>query len=170
MTSSFIKNASGAIISDNKEFRYVLWRSWGNDLFSAGSKMILFIGLNPSTADATQDDPTLRRCIGFARTFEYNALYMVNLFAFRATDPRAMFISPDPVGPRNNAWLQRLALASDVIVACWGSFGGAEARIREVMAMLPDDKLFCLAVNGDGSPAHPLYLPKTSQLIKYPTQ
>src|SRR5882724_4976365 len=94
---------NGAVLSDCERYRYALWRRW------AERPAVLFVGLNPSTADALQDDPTIRRCIRFAKAWGYGALYMGNLFAFRATDPRAMKAEADAVGPDNDGWLRQLA-------------------------------------------------------------
>jgi hypothetical protein len=147
--------------SEDRVYRYVLWREW-NELFpickdSKGDQFAMFIGLNPSTADETADDPTLRRCIAFARAWGYGALCMTNLFAFRATDPLDMMAAPDPIGEGNNEALKRCHAEASVCVAAWGIGGKHMDRDKAVCAMLP--ALQCLRRTKDGSPAHPLYLP-----------
>ena len=132
-------------------YRYALWRRWGNGPHA------MFICLNPSTADETADDPTVRRCIGFAQTWGYGALCVANLFAYRATQPADMLAQNDPVGPDNDAYLQRLAAEAGVVVAAWGTHGTHGGRHRAVRNMLPS--LHYLRLTKDGHPGHPLYLP-----------
>ncbi|TVQ33793.1 MAG: DUF1643 domain-containing protein [Wenzhouxiangella sp.] len=118
----------------------------------------MFIGLNPSTADARNNDPTIRRCIGFARDWGYGGLVVTNLFAFRATYPTDLKAASDPVGPRNDAWIRRMAGQVDTIVAAWGNHGAWLDRSTIVRRML-DGRLRCIKLNAAGEPAHPLYLP-----------
>ena len=146
---------SPATFSPCRSYRYSLWREWGEG--SLGYAM--FIGLNPSTADETRDDPTVRRCINFAKDWGFGALCMTNLFAFRATDPTVMKVQADPNGPENNATLKKLARDASVVVAAWGAHGSHMGRDKEVVAMLPGLK--CLALTKDRLPKHPLYLLKT---------
>jgi hypothetical protein len=117
----------------------------------------MFVGLNPSTADETLDDPTIRRCMGFARSWGYDGLCMTNLFAFRATDPSVMKAAEDPVGPMNDSILVSLAENAGIVVAAWGVHGSYLGRDRAVIEMLP--QLHCLRLTISGHPAHPLYLP-----------
>ena len=125
----------------------------------------MFIGLNPSTADETNDDPTIRRCIRFAKRWGYSGLCMMNLFAFRATSPEDMkaIENRDPVGPDNDRALIDIAEDADVIVAALGTHGKYMGRDEEVKAMLP--QLHYLRLTKDGFPSHPLYLPKTLRPI-----
>ena len=116
----------------------------------------MFIGLNPSKADRFQTDPTVSRCISYAKQWGYGALHMTNLFAWRDTDPAAMKRQAKPVGSKNDATLQRLAAEAGLVVAAWGRHGAHLGRDAVVKSMLPN--LHALAVNQDGSPAHPLYL------------
>ncbi|MEM8500400.1 MAG: DUF1643 domain-containing protein [Pseudomonadota bacterium] len=141
-----------AKLSRCRQYRYALWRTW-----SAEKPIVMFIGLNPSTADETSDDPTLRRCINFAKAWGYGGVCMANLFAYRATDPEEMRVCAKPVGPRNNRWLKLLAGEADLVVAAWGNDGVLRQRSRQVRAMLPT--MTCLRMNKSGEPAHPLYLP-----------
>lgn len=119
----------------------------------------MFIGLNPSTADEINDDPTIRRCVAFAKAWGYAGLCMANLFAYRATNPRDMKVAADPVGPDNDAHLCRLGQRAGVIVAAWGVNGMHKGRAAQVRKLLP--ALHCLALTKDGHPGHPLYLPGT---------
>lgn len=150
-----------AVFSPCRTFRYELWRCWGDPMRAA-----MFVGLNPSTADETQDDPTIRRCIGFAKAWGYGALVMTNLFAFRATDPDEMKRAPLPVGPDNDSFLRRWARDAGVVVAAWGVHGTHRGRDREVRDMLPTMRV--LGLTKDGHPKHPLYLPKDLTPIHWP--
>ena len=140
------------ILSPCRTYRYALWREW-----FGGSGYAMFVGLNPSTADETNDDPTIRRCIGFAKAWGFSALCMTNLFAYRATKPADMKRATHPVGPDNDAHLLALAADAGVIVAAWGTNGTYQRRDMAVRAMLP--ALCCLRLTKAGHPEHPLYLP-----------
>ncbi|MGE4533477.1 DUF1643 domain-containing protein [Halomonas sp.] len=145
-----------AEISPCGRYRYTLARIWDPDL-----PCVAFIGLNPSTADAFQDDPTLNRCMRYAEAWGYGGVWMVNLFAFRATRPADMMAADDPVGPDNDISLQSVCEAADLVVAAWGNHGSFRNRSHEVRVML--DGLHCLKVNKSGEPAHPLYQRKTAR-------
>ena len=129
----------------------------------------MFIGLNPSTADEINDDPTVRRCLGYARDWGYGGLIMTNIFAFRATNPRVMKASPDPIGPLNDSWLTVSARRAVVVVAAWGNHGAYQGRGRKVVELLGQMgvKLMCLGVMKVGEPCHPLYLPKNREPVAY---
>ena len=144
----------------NKEYRYTLWRVWEDN-----RGYVQFIGLNPSTADETLDDPTIRRCVGFAKVWGYGAICMTNIFAFRATQPPDMFAATDPIGPENDFWLSRTAREASLIVAAWGIHGKYLDRNKDVMALIPEMK--CLRFTKGGYPQHPLYLPKNTRLLEY---
>src|SRR5207249_5914720 len=101
------------ILSPCRQYRYVLWREWDK----TNASYVLFVGLNPSTADETEDDPTIRRCMNYAKRWGYGALCMVNLFAYRATDPDAMKAHPQPVGTENDYWIRKMAREAGVVVA-----------------------------------------------------
>jgi hypothetical protein len=128
-----------------------LWRSW-----QGGAGYACFIGLNPSTADEQVDDPTIRRCIAFAKAWGYNGLCMLNLFAFRATQPADMLAAIDPVGPDNDLHLQSFTTGAGVVVAAWGNDGDHLDRYRAVAQSIPG--LHCLKITKAGHPGHPLYL------------
>lgn len=138
-------------------YRYWLRRIWNPALAHC-----VFIGLNPSTADATEDDPTLRRCLSFARDWGYGSLLLVNLFSLRATDPRALKQAADPVGPRTDLWLHRAAAETETIVAAWGNGGLLMNRAMRVNQMLKNP--CCLGLTMLGMPRHPLYCPKRATL------
>ena len=139
-----------AILSPCRLYRYELWRRW------SAEPTVVFIGLNPSTADESADDPTLRKCIAFAQRWGYGAVCMANLFAFRATQPKDMMAAADPVGPENDAHLRRLVSVGTMFIAAWGTGGVFQNRANAVRQFLP--KLRALKINQDGSPGHPLYL------------
>lgn len=147
----------GAIISDCGKYRYALTRKWGEGFCLA------FIGLNPSTADANLDDPTIRRCIGFAKSLGYMGLYMVNLFAYRATDPKQMKSANDPIGPENDKYLLRYASNAGSVIAAWGAHGGFKGQDKAVINLLKNMPIDSLGVTKGGFPKHPLYLPKTTK-------
>ena len=121
----------------------------------------MFIGLNPSTADETQDDPTIRRCIAFAKAWGYSALCMTNIFAFRATDPKDMKAEEFPIGGHeNDLSLHSLSESAGIVIAAWGVHGTHLDRNADVMKLIPN--LHCLGTTKDGHPRHPLYLRKDS--------
>lgn len=150
----------GAQFSPCRTWRYALWRTW-----SDGDGHVMFIGLNPSTADETNDDPTVRRCIGFARAWGYGGIYMLNLFAFRATDPRSMKAAPAPIGPENNRFLRMYYEEAGIAIAAWGAHGAFMRRDELVALLLP--QLHCLGTTKDGHPRHPLYLRSTERPVPY---
>ena len=132
-------------------YRYSLERSW-----IGGNGCALFIGLNPSTADHRKDDPTIRRCVGFAKSWGYEAMEIVNLFSFRATYPTDLKLAPKPIGPANNSWIAKAMNRSEIAIACWGNDGGFLNRDKYLLKRYPD--LRCLKINRSQHPAHPLYL------------
>src|SRR5687768_16866498 len=112
----------GARFSACRTYRFELWRIWDED----GPKLNV-IGLNPSTADENLDDPTIRRCIGFARDWGFGGLVMTNLFAYRSTDPKGLAAVDDPVGPNNDYHLE-IAACSGTPLAAWGAHPLARER------------------------------------------
>lgn len=143
-----------------RRYRYALWRTWDASLPSC-----CFIALNPSTADATRDDPTMRRCIAFARAWGFGGMAVGNIFAYRATRPADMKAEPQPVGRANDRWLLRLASESPLVVAAWGSHGAWHARDQHVLSLL--GPLHCLGVTASGAPRHPLYVRGDTPLRPY---
>ena len=141
-----------------KGYRYWLQRRWDD-----GPEMV-FVGLNPSTADAKSDDPTLRRIIGFCDNWGFSAVTVINLFAWRSQHPRDLRAVQDPVGPRNNYWIKKLSRGTDPVVAAWGDGGVLHERNQYVLTRMT--WLYCLGVTQRGHPRHPLYAPATCRLIK----
>ncbi len=138
-------------------YRYSLSRTWDTSL-----PRILFVGLNPSTADEQCDDPTVRRCIGFARSWGYGGLVLVNLFAYRTTDPNELKNVEAPVGPDNDRWIATEKSRVERIVAAWGNHGVLLNRDEAVLATL--GRVYCLGVTKAGCPRHPLYLASNTPL------
>lgn len=146
----------GAIISPDGLYRYKLSRAWGS------GPRLLWIMLNPSTADAHVDDPTIRKCVGFADRWGYRGIEVVNLFAWRATDPRKLIGPEDAVGPDNDATIRAVAWEAPAIVCAWGRIPNAPLRPRaELVAKLvrfenPGKTIRCLGRTAGGFPRHPL--------------
>jgi hypothetical protein len=154
---------SGAVFSDCRTYRYALWRAWDFD-----KPLVTFIGLNPSTADENQDDPTIRRCISLARRWNFGRLAVVNLFAYRCTDPSKLELASQPIGAENDTWICQWIAPSALTVACWGNRGGYLGRDRVVQGFAPD--LYCLRLTRRGYPSHPLYLPADIQPVPFQTR
>jgi hypothetical protein len=153
--------STGAEFSSCRTWRYTLWRIWDE-----AAPYLNVIGLNPSTATETLDDPTIRRCIAFARSWGYGGLYMTNAFAFRATLPKVMKKAAEPVGADNDLWLKKTAESAGLVVAAWGREGGFRDRDRAILTMIPN--LHCFRVTPKtGYPEHPLYLPGDLKPIPY---
>lgn len=154
-----------ATISGDGLYRYMLVRAWAPFGDCTTWKSLAVIGLNPSTADAEKDDPTIRKCMKFARAWGYNEIVMLNLFALRATDPEVMkAFRGDPIGPENDATIKRMAQGREVLCA-WGNDGehlGRGAAVLELLrysaVTLPGLHLKALGSNKNGQPKHPLYL------------
>ncbi len=149
-----------AVLSPCKRYRYVLRRIWDDS-----REAVLFIALNPSTADAIADDPTVRRCTTFANDWGFGALWIANLFAFRTTDPATLRNPADPIGPHNDKWIAALHARAHLTIAAWGVHGALWERDRIVLKML--DGVHCLGRTRAGNPRHPLYLPRTAQPMPF---
>jgi len=155
---------SNALFSDNKEFRYWLLRRW-----NPAMRLMAVIGCNPSTADETINDPTIRKIMGFAERLDYGGVLMLNVGAYRATDPRDWKSARDPFGPGNSVEHLQVYLGRwepSLVIAAWGKPCMASQRGRHraeaIKKMILGMK--CLGRNSDGSPRHPLMLPYTTQL------
>lgn len=152
-----------AIISDCGLYRYLLTRRWGD------GPALAYLMLNPSTADASLDDATIRKCLGFARLYGFAAIEVVNLFAFRARHPKDMFAAADPIGPENDAHIVATAKGCAEVVCAWGPNASKTKRPRQVVDMLEaiGVRLKCLHVTRDGSPGHPLMLSYDRPLLHF---
>ena len=147
----------GARFDPSGHYRYSLTRQW-----QPSCPWLTIIMLNPSQADATVDDPTLRRCQGLAKSWGFGAIEVVNLFAYRTAYPRCLKQASDPVGPDNDRTLLAAAAQAHQILLAWGNWGGLRQRDRAVLALLApyQDKWTCLGRNRTGHPRHPLYVPR----------
>lgn len=147
-----------AIVSPDGRYRYALTRKWdeGGDL--------VWIMLNPSTADATEDDPTIRKCQKFARTWGFTGISVVNLYAYRATDPRDLLRVDDPVGAGNDDVLQAVFEEAGNVMAAWGASLLAQLRTIQVLDLLEvaGRKPYVLGLTKAGAPRHPLYVRDTT--------
>lgn len=149
-----------------RQYRYTLEHVIDPMQHEYSPRRIMWIGLNPSTADEQQLDPTLRRIRRFSADWGYTAFVMTNLFAYRATDPRDMMAAANPVGPENNMRLLKTAGAVETIVAAWGAHGRFMDREKTVRRMLASvgDSIHCLALTKRGQPKHPLYIGAATKL------
>ena len=163
-----VRSAAG--FSADRRHRTWLERRWDEKPFGSGDHAA-FIGMNPSTADETADDPTVQGCMARARAWGFGAAVMLNAFAYRATDKLRLLEVPDPVGDTNDADIRHFAAAAGVVVAAWGQPPKPlRGRGGEIAAMLraAGIGLKCFAVNADGSPKHPLYIRRDAALIDFP--
>lgn len=159
---------TGAVLDETRAYRYSLWRRWHE--CCAPSLMCAFVGLNPSTADETADDPTIRRCIGFAKRWGFGGLVMLNIFAFRATDPKDMKASRDPVGPLNDEALRSVAAVVGRVVCCWGAHGSHKLRgslVKFALKTTAKRAVYHLGLSNGGHPKHPLYLSAETEPIRW---
>lgn len=140
-----------ALLSPDGVYRYLLARIW------APGPRVLYIGLNPSTADANNDDPTVNWWRAFAKRIGYGGFVAGNLYAYRTSSPKKLAAEGYPVGPNNDEALLEAAKLCDLIVACWGGSTGRWTldRGRDV-ARLFQVPLYCFGVNANGTPRHPL--------------
>lgn len=159
-----------AYVAPGGIYRYNLVRRWGD------GPALQVVMLNPSTADSERDDPTIRRCVGFARSLGLSALIVVNLYAYRATKPADLWAAADPVGPSGDAVLVeagKRATATDApFVAAWGAHAKPD-RVEHVIGLLrdvgADQLLTALGTTKSGAPRHPLYLPGDARPARWPS-
>jgi len=151
--------ASGALFSTCRRYRYRLWRFWDPLV-----KPVLFIGLNPSTADEVENDPTVERMCRRAKEWKYGGLIVCNIFAIRGTDPKVIYKDTWPIseggGSRNNIEIRVAAQESAIVICGWGTHGMKWGRGEEVLELLRKigTTPYALKMNKRGTPAHPLYL------------
>jgi hypothetical protein len=141
---------SSAILSTCGTYRYELRRTW-----NASKPAVLFIGLNPSTADADREDGTSRVCLNYARRWRFGTLLIGNLFALRSRFPQVLKAATDPIGPHNDEFLRRLESEAALVVCAWGDPGSMFDRDKQVLASLSEPH--CLIRLKSGRPGHPLY-------------
>lgn len=150
-----------AVFSSCRKYRYVLWRTWSPGPY------VNFIGLNPSTADETKDDATIRVCRGFAQRWGFGAMCMTNLFAFRATDPKAIKAQTNPMGEDNMHHLLQVSSEARLVVAAWGCNGtifNQDLNVKEKLSQV-GVKLHCLLKTDGGHPRHPLRIRRETMPI-----
>lgn len=148
---------AGAAFSPCRQYRYALWRRRSD---CKVARMAAFVGLNPSTADETANDPTVTRCINFAKSWGYEGMFMLNAFAFRATDPRVMKAHPSPVGPENDRFILNITRRAGVTVLAWGVHCVHLQRAEFLLNQFREQQIpvHCLGLTKDAHPKHPLYL------------
>ena len=150
---------AGAKFSSDRKYRYALWRIWDRS-----KPLVMFIGLNPSTANETNPDPTITRVKGFAEDWGYGGFYMMNLFALVSPYPSDLLKAVDPVKD-NDEWLGQISLKCEMIVFAWGVFKQAQYRRKEVAERFPG--AYCLKKTKEGHPWHPLYVKGDTQPILF---
>lgn len=148
-----------AALSPDGLYRYELTRRWRWD----GTGQVCWVMLNPSTANALEDDPTIRRCVGFSQRFGFDSLVVVNLYAYRATDPKALLAAGDAIGPDNEAHVRKAVEESAVVIAAWGAWKKANPLRLGFHFGWPTPAtrkpVYCLGQTKNAAPKHPLYLP-----------
>lgn len=148
-----------AYFSPCQKYRYMLRRQWAMD----AKRYCLFVMLNPSTADAIEDDPTIRRCIGYAKSWGYDVLLVGNAYAYRSTDPSQLWTVDDPVGPENDERLAQMSALAGLVVAAWGSNVQPGRAVEVIDTLRKFNDVHFLSLTRDGQPKHPLYLRKDLQ-------
>ena len=154
----FGQDNNGAQFSECRKYRYALWRIWDNS-----KPLVMFIGLNPSTANEASNDPTIRRVKRFASDWGFGGVYMMNLFAYVTPYPEILKKCDDPLCD-NDRWLEEIAIKCNKIIFAWGSFPEASKRAKDIINKFDGHALI---INKDGSPRHPLYVPNNIEPIKY---
>ncbi len=155
---------SGALFSGDNKFRYSLWRIWERT-----GDYLLFIGLNPSTANGMKDDPTIRRLINFAKSWGFGGLFCGNLFSLVSANPAKLLYEEavELQGGPNDKAIKRMREWTTLVLVGWGTWGiHASSRSRAVLDLV-GEYVFCLRVTRKGEPNHPLYMPADSKLMRY---
>lgn len=157
------KMKAGAVFDPTHTYRYLLWREW-----NPTQPRVVFVMLNPSTADAEINDATIRCCIRFAQSWGYGALEVVNLFALIATHPQQLKqASIDPIGQECDRYLLEAADRAEQLIVAWGNWGSLHARDRSVLNLLTSHQIYCVGRNRSGQPRHPLYLPQRTKAVPF---
>lgn len=152
----------GAIIDETGKYRYQLWRIWDES-----RPLVVFIMLNPSTADAEEDDPTIRRCMNYARSWGYGGIKVVNLFAYRATNPKELLKVVNPTGGSDNIkHIINACKEASIIIAAWGAMG-KDLGETAYNWIIPLKEVYCLGTTKYGCPKHPLYLKADLKPVKW---
>jgi len=151
---------SGAIFSDDRKYRYALWRMWNPVLPILGC-----VGLNPSDANGERNDPTIKRGIVRGGRYGFGGFIMTNMHGLVSTDPNALLNNPDAVGELNDYYIKQMVELTECQICGWGSFKPVKYRETAVYSMLKNP--VCLGVNDDGHPKHPLYVPYSVPMRKY---
>jgi hypothetical protein len=148
------ERGSGATFSADRRYRYVLWRTFGE------GPAVAYVLLNPSTADETQNDPTVERCVRRGLAMGYARVLVTNIFALRSTDPEELYRAEDSVGPENDGAILQAARSAELVVCGWGNHGEHRGRGREVLELLHEAGIapHCLTITRSGQPGHPLYV------------
>lgn len=152
-------NLKGAIFSEDRKYRYALWRMWSL------CQPLLLIGLNPSTANEISNDATITRCMTRASREGFGGLLMANLYAYVSTNPEVLLGGDEFVGIENDAYLKQMIVMAKQTVCGWGSFPAARKRSSIVLELIP--KPYCLGINKDGQPKHPLYIHYDVPMVEY---
>lgn len=164
---------TGACFDRSEAYRYVLWRELERPLLGDGLGTVLFVGLNPSTADEQKSDPTCTREMDFAERWGFDRYVKCNMFGYRSTDPLGLAKVADPLGPDNLTLLSRMATRASLIVVCWGDGKGGKVKGLIAQASAPTQLALgarvvkCFGVTQAGNPKHPLYLARTSELVDW---
>ncbi len=154
-----LDNPTGAIFSDDRQYRYALWRVW-----NTRRPILLQIGLNPSKAGELRNDPTITRGISRANREGFGGFLMANLYAYVSTDPKALLTNGDSVGEFTDYYLKQMIAMSGCQLCGWGSFAPVIKRAPMVLAMIKEP--YCLGMNRDGQPKHPLYISYNIPMVK----
>ena len=155
---------SGARFSTCRSWRYLLWRTWDN-----GAPPLVAVLLNPSTADETEDDPTVTRMMRRASSWGYGGLVVANAYAYRATKPADLWRASDPVGPENDAAIREACASAGLVICGWGRHC-RYSRSRTILGLIraAGQEPHALRLLADGTPGHPLYVPYSAQPVPVP--
>jgi hypothetical protein len=155
---------NNALFSEDRKYRYRLFRKWGRV-----NNAILWIMLNPSTADEIKFDPTVRRCFGFSKDWGYSEMLVCNLFALRSTDPKALYKCDDPIGPDNLRWIKQDARYAERVIIAWGNHSNVSPVWKTTVLTALDliKPVYCMGKTKAGEPKHPLYLSAKTKPILY---
>lgn len=155
-----MKESFGAVFDESGKYRYRLWRRW-----NPGLPTLCIIMLNPSTADCSRNDPTIARCVNMASNWGFGGIEVVNLFAFKSTNPRILWQADDPVGPHNDSHIRLAISRSQTCVLAWGNLPpGRLERANQVLKLVQGKNLSCLGLTKLQQPRHPLYLAADAEL------